>query len=369
MRSLALFGLLVLASAGCNNATRPDASEHSPSASASVAPRPPPPTANASAAASASAHADKPPASPCTPAGKLARPRRAPSVSLLPDGTVLIAGGKEHDDGGFVADVERFDPRTKTLKPAAPLHEARAGAGAAVAGDGRVVVASGRATPSVEVYDPKKDQWTKVGALAGAVIDPAVVTLASGDVLIAGGDMMWKGAYLDDVYVFEVKTSKLRPVSKLPDQHLGKYVFRQADGKVAFLGRNPNQLELGPVWTGADAAYDPASNRLVTGPLTDPTALALRPYVAGPEQPSVSAILRPAKGDAPLLAGASIDARHKGGPWYGVVALHPGGKPPSIVVTMPQYKWGNPFEWGAVMIDDHTVVVVADSDIMMCPLG
>jgi hypothetical protein len=251
----------------------------------------------------------------------------------------------------------------KTLGPAAPLHEARAGQGAAVAGDGRVVVASGRATGSVEVYDPKKDQWTKVGALAGPVVDPAAVTLANGHVLIAGGDMMWKGAYLDAAYVFETKKDKIRPAAKLPDMHLGVVALRQADGKVALLGLTPGQTDLGPKWDGADAAYDPASDRWVSGPLSDPTAVALRAFVAGPEQYKVHAILRPAKGDVPLLVAAGTE---RGGQ-NAVFAIPAAGKP-SAVLTLPATL----FEWSALMSDDRTVVRVmsdeAQTRVVVCPL-
>ena len=329
------------------------------------------PPSNASAAASASASvpaasaatARKEPASSCAKAGKLGRYRDSPSVSLLADGSVLIAGGKQSDDGSFVTDVERFDPRTKTMNTAASLHDARARQGVAVAGDGRVVVVAGRNTASVEVYDPKKDEWTKVGAFAGASVNPNVVTLASGDVLMTGGDLMWKGAFVDGAFVFDTRTSKLRPVKKLPDQHLGVYALRQADGKVAFLGINPSQVDPSPNWTQPDGLYDPANDQWTTGPVTDPAAVALRSFVSGPEKYEVHAILGSAHTSGALLVAAEKDQ----GKWHGVVALQKGAAP-SVVLNIPPGVLPENGNWGAVMPDDHSVVVLEGQDISVCAL-
>lgn len=316
------------------------------------------PSASASAAPSAP---EKPvPPSSCAVAARLARFRRNASLSLLADGTVLIAGGKQHDDGGFVADVDRFDPRTKTLKPAAKLRAARARHGAAVAGDGRVVVVSGRATPDVEVYDPKKDRWTKVGAVKTAVVDPAVVTLPSGDVLIAGGDLMWKGALSDEVLVFETKTSKLKKAAKLPDQQMGRFAFRLPDGRAAFVGARPTGAEAPEEIP--DAVYDQAADRWVTGPLADPTALALHAFTKLSKDADWSTVLlRPVQGQAPLLLVGDKGVKKE------VRAFQASGKAPMPLVFVDQ------MDASAVMIDEHTAVVAGGDEgetaVLLCTFG
>jgi hypothetical protein len=180
-RALVLAAFLVVA--GCKPA-QPEIRGEPPAPSAAPAPTVGPLASAVETATAGAATPDPPRPDHCRTAAQLTVWRRAPSLSLLRDGTVLIAGGKQHDDGGFVTNVDRFDPRTGKLEAAAPLHEGRARHGAAVAADGRVVVASGRATASVEVYDPAKNTWTVAGKMAHEVVDPVVMPLPSGVVAL-----------------------------------------------------------------------------------------------------------------------------------------------------------------------------------------
>lgn len=168
----------------------------------------------------------------CAVLSKLSPWRYSPSVTLLRNGEVLIAGGRQHDMEGFMKAANLFAPRSRTLRPAAPLSEARAMHGAAVAGDGRVVVAGGL-TKGVEVYDPAADQWSKVGALEEELVDPILVTLPSGNVLIAGGNLLWHDVLSSKAFSWRTQERKLVPIAPLPEEGAsGELVVKLPDGRV-----------------------------------------------------------------------------------------------------------------------------------------
>lgn len=292
----------------------------------------------------------------CAAVAKLARWRRRPSVTLLNDGTVLIAGGKQRDDAGFLADVDRFDPKTKSIKPAAKLRAARAGHRAAVAGDGRVVVAGGRTTKDIEVYDPKADRWTKVGKTESEVVDPVVITLASGDVLIAGGDLMWKGAMSDEALVWETATGKLRKVHKLADGLMGYFALRLAGG-VALVGQRPTYSSDVPEIQ--DAMFDEAKGTWRLGHIDDPTARTLKALLEKKKDGTAGQLLR-FGGGAPLVLWTDLGMARELYAFDGKHASH------SMDIVRQ-------LEAGAALLDDHTVVAAGgdagQTNVVVCTLG
>jgi hypothetical protein len=103
---------------------------------------------------------------------------RTPSLSLLADGRVLIAGGDDvlathtsrtrpflpADRRAPVDTAEIFDPATDTLSPTGPMTTARSGHTATTLLDGRVLIAGGDVGGDFEIYDPVSGRFT---ALAG----------------------------------------------------------------------------------------------------------------------------------------------------------------------------------------------------------
>src|SRR5439155_20081118 len=90
--------------------------------------------------------------------GSLRTPRRNHTATLLPDGTVLVAGGS---GDGWLRSAELYDPARGRWSRVAPMTTAREHANAILLGTGRVLVAGGgnpSALRSAELYDPASGQ-------------------------------------------------------------------------------------------------------------------------------------------------------------------------------------------------------------------
>ena len=121
---------------------------------------------------------------------KIARDR--PTATLLSDGRVLVAGGAGKGASAMMAEI--FDPKTGLFMDAAPLVEGRMAHDACLLPDGRVLVAGGwcdarkATTPTAEIFDPKTNRWTPaLPDLPFAAHDLVLVPLPNGTVLAVGG--------------------------------------------------------------------------------------------------------------------------------------------------------------------------------------
>ena len=119
-------------------------------------------------------------------------PRDRPTTTLLPDGTVLVAGGQ--NEAGEPEQAEVFDPKTETfallpVKMVAP----RMAHAAARLPNGSVLLAGGWSVPltattgSAERYDPGSRTFTALPTLPQGAHDQALLIFPSGLVLVAGG--------------------------------------------------------------------------------------------------------------------------------------------------------------------------------------
>ncbi|WP_437927614.1 kelch repeat-containing protein [Sorangium sp. So ce291] len=119
--------------------------------------------------------------------------RYAHSATLLPDGKVLVAGGRRDVDFVLLYSAELYDPVTDTWTPAESMNFARAGHVATLLPGGKVLVAGGAPYEAdlgrAEIYDPATDTWTLTGAMTteGEEFLAAMTQLQNGDVLAVGG--------------------------------------------------------------------------------------------------------------------------------------------------------------------------------------
>ena len=118
--------------------------------------------------------------------------RDRPTATLLPDGTVLIAGGQ---NGAAEPDqAERFDPKSETFQTLpSPLVSPRMAHSAASLPGGDVLLSGGWSVPlaattgSVELFNPGTQVFTAEPPLPVGAHDQALLVFPSGLVLIAGG--------------------------------------------------------------------------------------------------------------------------------------------------------------------------------------
>ncbi|MBL8157112.1 MAG: hypothetical protein JNM70_23265, partial [Anaerolineae bacterium] len=116
-------------------------------------------------------------------------PRSVHTATLLPDGTVLIAGGMT-DNERFLDDAELFDPVTGAFSVVGQMMEPRSTHAAILLDTGKVLLVGGYGQgrlASAELYDPD----TKTFSFAGTMNAPregfTATLLNNGQVLIAGG--------------------------------------------------------------------------------------------------------------------------------------------------------------------------------------
>jgi hypothetical protein len=106
------------------------------------------------------------------------------TLTALPDGGALLAGGIANDGTGIVA-AERFDPSTNRFRPTGPTAFARDQPTAVAMADGRVLVMgfSGGGITMAEIYDPQTDRFIIVDEPAAPDITTSVL-LDDGRLLI-----------------------------------------------------------------------------------------------------------------------------------------------------------------------------------------
>lgn len=119
--------------------------------------------------------------------------RDRPTATLLPNGTVLIAGGQ--GPNGLAIDFdELFDPATgRFTRVRSPKLLPRMAHGASQLPNGDVVIAGGwcapakATTPTAILFDPRAMDFTPLPDLPFAILDAAQVTFPDGETLVAGG--------------------------------------------------------------------------------------------------------------------------------------------------------------------------------------
>lgn len=124
--------------------------------------------------------------------GSLATGRYYHTATLLPDGKVLVVGGRTAFPGGTIlASAELYDPRSGTWTTTSSLAAARWAHTATLLSNGKVLVAGGEGSSgylaSAELYDPASGTWAPTGSLTTGHYLPMATLLPDGRVLVAGG--------------------------------------------------------------------------------------------------------------------------------------------------------------------------------------
>jgi hypothetical protein len=117
-------------------------------------------------------------------------------LTLLPDDTVLMTGGRQVGSAHSIVNAALYDPTADTWTSLDDLADARYAHTANVvvdeSGEAYVVVAGGRtpsaALASVEIYTVSDETWTTADSLGAARSDHTASTLPGGQVLFVGGE-------------------------------------------------------------------------------------------------------------------------------------------------------------------------------------
>jgi hypothetical protein len=99
----------------------------------------------------------------------MSAPRVYPALGRLADGRVIVTGGyTDTTETAALSTTEIYDPKTNAWSPGPKLNHARGGHAAVSLASGAIVVAGGESSGAVERLDAGGTKWTDVGVMADA---------------------------------------------------------------------------------------------------------------------------------------------------------------------------------------------------------
>jgi hypothetical protein len=124
--------------------------------------------------------------------------RNGHSATVLPNGKILVSGGRDNNTGDYLASAEVYDPVQDSWSSVGAMSAVRQFHAATLLANGTVLVTGGSSnwgnsihssTPITfaELYNPAIDSWSVVGAMATARTGHTANLLPNGNVLVAGG--------------------------------------------------------------------------------------------------------------------------------------------------------------------------------------
>jgi N-acetylneuraminic acid mutarotase len=174
--------------------------------------------------------------------GAMTTPRFLHKATLLPSGKVLVTGGFKDVLGTALASAEMYDPATGAWSPVVRMKFGRGRHTAVLLSSGKVLVAGGvsnnndntSALNSSELFDPLSGTWSDAGTMVGARSQHIAISLASDNVLVAGGlDQTATDVASVEIYVTAQaafgepaqRSGRLAATNLLPREERNKLIF------------------------------------------------------------------------------------------------------------------------------------------------
>jgi hypothetical protein len=200
-----------------------------------------------------------------TRTGSMTEPRVGHTATLLPDGKVLITGGSGKDHYyGALDTAELYDPANGTFHATGRMHDARLEHQATLLANGKVLITGGQGYKwtkhnSAELYDPATGAFTLVGRMTTPRSDHCATLLIDGRVLMTGGATT--GAQSDNVVDSAEMYDPIKQIFTLTGRmSVARHkhsAIRLPDGNVLIIGGS-NQYLWGGKHASADL-YNPAT--------------------------------------------------------------------------------------------------------------
>lgn len=178
--------------------------------------------------------------------GSLNAARAEFTATLLSNGQVLVAGGRDNFNTPL-ASAELYNPSTGKWTLTGSLNVARYEHTATLLQNGEVLVAAGytqdKATysqvplASAELYNPSSGTWTLTGSLNTARAEPTEALLQNGEVLVAAGyNQNISPPFLASAELYNPSTGKWKTTGSLHDARLYNTMTLLQNGEVLVTG-------------------------------------------------------------------------------------------------------------------------------------
>ena len=126
------------------------------------------------------------------PTGPMGYARLGHTMTVLENGTILVAGGHNAYSVRSMPSAELYNVKTGTFSFTGTMNSGRLGHSATLLNNGKVLVSGGQnpdfsAINLAEIYDPFTGQFTPTASMVNARMGHTATVLKDGTVLIAGG--------------------------------------------------------------------------------------------------------------------------------------------------------------------------------------
>ncbi len=278
--------------------------------------------------------------------------RNAQTATLLPDGRVLVAGGKALGNfGTFVSilpfdSAEIYDPATGQFSLTSPMQTAREAHVAILLSNGKVLLVGGDAIGSAELFDPVSGQFTLTnsqGLIQVYLFGAPAQLLSDGQVLVEGGGNGGTGS-TNSAELYNPATGAFTPASALSIPRAFAQAALLLDGRVLVTGGSPVCCS-----TSVSSAeiYTPVTEGLITSQ----TGLTFRVAAGNTSVPTQTVAVLSNTATIPWTVSTHT---YQGGNWLSVTPTSgnsvPGATPTALTITVNPTGLATQDYYGAVIL-------------------